>query len=157
MFGNTVRMRDGDGKREGPSSPLWRFSSRSGGQIYLFPWKLRWNFTDYFAVMMRDISSHKFLLPFLRQWWTIFYLAFKDVTRYLYGSRVICNDIHFIVSYNPVKKIKSKTDYWGAWYSYSSGAIVINSKCQTHFLTSLQLKCLFLLSLFQDLKQLVIF
>lgn len=84
------------------------FSSRSGGQIYLFPWKLRWNFTDYFAVMMRDISGHKFLLPFVRQWWTIFYLAFKDVTWYLYGSGVICNDIHFIVSYNPVEKLKVK-------------------------------------------------
>jgi len=31
MFGNTVRMRDGDGKREGPSSPPWRFSLKVMG------------------------------------------------------------------------------------------------------------------------------
>lgn len=33
------------------------------GQIYLFPWKLQWNFTEYFALMMRKISGHKFVLP----------------------------------------------------------------------------------------------
>lgn len=29
------------------------FSLKVKGQIYLFPWKLQWNFTEYFALMMR--------------------------------------------------------------------------------------------------------
>lgn len=59
--------------------------------------------------MMRELSSHKFVLPFGCQWWTIYYAAFKDTAWYLYDSAILCNDIHFIVPYNINEKIKNKT------------------------------------------------
>ncbi len=67
------------------------------------------NFTDYFAVMMRDISGHKFFLPFCSPMMNHFLFSFQG--RYLLfvvEGGVICNDIHFIVSYNPVEKLKVK-------------------------------------------------
>lgn len=122
MYGHSAKegkMYGGDWKREGgvrergSSSHLdgcsGGFSLKVRGQIYLFPWELQWNFTEYFALVMREISSHKFVLPFGFQWWTIYYAAFKDTAWYLYDSAIVCNDIHFIVPYNTNEKIKNKT------------------------------------------------
>ena len=90
------------------------FSRKSRGKIYLYPWRVQWNFTEYFALMRRGISGHKFVLPFGCQWWTIYYGAFKDTAWYLYDSAILCNDIHFIVPYNTNEKIKNKTARCGA-------------------------------------------
>lgn len=79
------------------------------GRIYLFPCKLQWNFTEYFALMMSEIGGNKFVLPFGCQRWTIYYEAFKDTAWYLYDSAILCDDIHFIVPYNTNEEIKNKT------------------------------------------------
>lgn len=85
------------------------FSSRSRGKFIYFPGSYNEILLSTLLWWWEQISSHKFVLPFGCQWWTIYYAAFKDTAWYLYDTAILYNDIHFIVPYNTNEKIKSKT------------------------------------------------
>lgn len=111
------KMDRSEGKRNHDESGEFQHPRKGGrvlflkvrGHIYLFPWKLQWNFTEYFALMMSEIGGNKSVLPFGCWWWTIYYDAFKDTAWCLYDSAILCDDIHFIVPYNTNEEIKNKT------------------------------------------------
>lgn len=111
------KMNRSEGKRKPNRSREFQHARKSGrgfflkvsGQMYFFPWKLQWNFTEYFALMMREISGNKSILPFGCLWWTVYYDAFKDTAWCLYDSAILRDDIHFIVPYNTNEGIKNKT------------------------------------------------
>ena len=72
--------------------------SRSGGKFIYFP-------GSYNEILQSTLlwwwpRSDAINSPWrlVLQWWTIYYVSFKDTAWYLYDSAILCNDIHFIGS-----------------------------------------------------------